>query len=204
MIEQFISFRDYKSAWTLCPEDDLFIDTEQYGCHEDEFEKWLKSQRLFIKRFAENCSLQLSDMVLPEKKWGFFTERFEREMHTHYLVNLYPDGFFEAVNDSGEVACFLPEPSSKYEFRISYYRDNGPTYHECYNSRFEALSHMAHYKFKPEDGALDRLVHTDKWNRGLQVAMWLYEGINPHVGLQRDRHIPEIQHLFSVDLQLND
>lgn len=53
MNEDQKSFREFKSEWTLNYEhEDYFLDYVRFGCHETAFEKWLKSQRLFIKRYA--------------------------------------------------------------------------------------------------------------------------------------------------------
>lgn len=203
MSKELVSFQDFKGQWTLQDEcDDLFLDTATYGCHEGAFEKWLKNQRLFVKRYTENSKKSLMRMLLPDNKWFFYIDRFNQEMQTQYVINKYPNGFFEAVReDTGEVACFLPEPSEKYEFRISYYRANGPTYHECYHDSVEALTKLARTKFIAREGALDELVGTPIWNRGVYVCNWIAEGIHPMMGVKRDCENPEIQELFADDLK---
>lgn len=199
MNNSVLSFREYKSAASLYGlSQDLFFESEasKFGCIETEFEKWLKSQRLFIKRFADYLDTQLDQICLPERKWGFFQLHYERSKRTEYLTSVYPDGFFETVNDSGTVACFLPDTYGDKPYRVSLYRSNGPTYHDVFSSRTEALTYLAHGGYKPQQGALDALVGTHEWNRGLQVARWLQEGIHPFEGLKRDKHIPEIACLF--------
>jgi hypothetical protein len=190
------TFMAFKAECSLQPEGDYFIDMTKYGCNETEFEKWLKSQRLFVKRFGQE-SVELDNVQLPINKWMFFTEHFERAMRTKFITSNYPKGWFEAKKEDGQVAAFLPEPDDKYKYRISYYRENGPTYHECYNSRTEALTHLANGNFIAEDGVLDALLHTDKWNRGIYVTKWLAEGIHPTQGVERERSNPEIQRLFA-------
>ncbi|GMQ49626.1 hypothetical protein [Vibrio sp. 10N] len=194
-----INFKTYKSEFSLWGEsEDLFIDTELYGCNETEFEKWLNNQRLFIKRYATSTYTQLKDMQMPTKKWSFFQMHYERQTRTNYLVNRYPDGFFEAKGkDEDEVACFLPDTYGKKKYRISFYRKNGPVNHETYSHRLDALSHLANRGFTACEGALDALVGTNEWNRGLYITKWLAEGIHPMDGLKRESHKPEVQMLFA-------
>lgn len=196
-ISDYISFREYKSDYTFCGTDDLFTDTSRFGCIETEFEKWLKSQRLFIKRFAESLNQPLENVRLPVRKWEFFQLHYERSKRTDYLVQTYPDGYFETVSDDGQsVACLLPDTYGKKPLRISFYRKNGPSYHETYSSRTEALTYLANHGYTPKQGALDVLVGTDEWDRGVYVTKWLAEGVHPMDGLKRDQHIPEVARLF--------
>lgn len=197
-----VSFQEYKSQWTLTHEhEDFFLDVEQYGCHETTFERWLKRQRMFIKRYGENCTIKLCDLELPERTWQFFTRHFERVTRTQYLVDKYPDGFFEAITEDGQVAAFLPDTYGKKPYRLSFYGENGARYHETYDSRSEALTVLAHRKYSAKEGVLDALVGTDSWNRGVYICNWIAEGILPHDGLKRDKHIPEVAQLFAERLQ---
>ncbi|NOI32254.1 hypothetical protein [Vibrio coralliilyticus] len=195
-----ICFGEYKSDYSFYENEDLFLDSSQYGCHETEFEKWLKTQRLFIKRYSLNLVLPLYEMLLPLKKWRFFSERFEREMQNQFLVSEYPEGFFEAEDEDGQVAAFLPDTYGKMDYRISFYRANGPTYHETYETRQEALKVLANRKFIAKEGALDALVGTSSWNRGIYICSWIQEGISPMEGLLRDRQQSEVQQLFADEL----
>ena len=194
-----LSFREYKADYSLYTVEDFFLDESRFGCNETEFEKWLKSQRLFIKRFCQQ-DVSLIDVQLPANKWGFFTSYYVRVSRTNYLVSTFPEGFFEAEDEDGQVACFLPDTYGEQPFRISYYRSNGPTYHEAFSNRLEALTKLANGSFKPKEGALDALISTEQWNRGLMVTLWLYEGISPYDGLQRDKSNPEVQQLFAAEL----
>jgi hypothetical protein len=196
-----ISFREYKSEASLYGlTKDLFFESEasKFGCYEDDFLKWLREQRLFIKRFSEYLNSKLDEICLPERKWGFFQFHYERSKRTEYLINTFPSGFFEAVGKNGEVACFLPDTYGYADkpFRISLYRSDGPTYHDVFKTRLDALTFLANRGYKPLEGALDRLVGTDAWDRGLQVTKWIAEGLHPVDGLKRDKHIPEIAELF--------
>ncbi len=195
-----LSFQEFKSEYSFQqPAEDYFLDELHLGCNETEFEKWLKSQRLFIKRFGQ-LDVPLNDVHLPVKKWFFFTSHFERVKRTQYLTSTFPEGFFEAIGENGEVACLLPDTYGNEPYRISYYRENGPTYHETFSNRSEALTKLANGRFVAKEGALDELLHTPKWDRGLQVAIWLSEGIHPTKGLKRDKHLPEVQRLFASEL----
>jgi hypothetical protein len=197
----YMSFREYKSECSLnLLHEDLFLDTEasKYGCYEDDFLEWLREQRLFIKRFATANAETLNDVRMPERKWGFFSLMYERSKRTAFLINTYPDGFFECIKDgdTDDVACFLPDTYGEKPYRISLYKSNGPTYHDVFNSREEALTYLAQKGYKPCENALERLVGTDRWDRGLQVTRWIQEGIHPTEGLERDKHIPAIARLF--------
>lgn len=196
-----LSFRQYKSEYSLYGlSEDYFVDTKDFGCSESEFEKWLKLQRMFIKRYTEQTLKSLEKICLPEKKWGFFISNFERFKKVSYLVNQYPNGYIETVGDDGQVACFLPEPSSRARFRLSFYRDHGPTYHELYATRMEALEWLARRGFKYQEGALEALVGTEVWDRGEIVRGWLEKGIHPMDGLKQDQHMPDVQRLFAEDI----
>lgn len=199
------NFLEFKSEWTFQHEhEDYFLDKSNIGCHEASFENWLKNKRLFIMRYTVNSlDWKLASLSLPEKKWFFFTELYEREMMSQFLTDKYPDGFFEAVSpDGSEVAAFLPDTYSKKPYRISYYKAHGAIYHETYSTRQEALKHLAHSRFTAEEGALDALVGTDEWNRGIYICNWISEGILPNDGLLRDKHIPEVSYLFSDRLRV--
>lgn len=198
--KQLISFREYKSDYSFYENEDLFLDSKQFGCHETEFEKWLKAQRLFIKRYSLNLVLPLYEMLLPLNKWRFFSDHFEREMQNQFLVSEYPEGFFEAEDEDGQVAAFLPDTYGKMDYRISFYRANGPTYHETYKTRKEALKVLANRKFIAKEGALDALVGTDSWNRGLYICSWIQQGISPMQGLLRDQQKNDVQKLFATEL----
>lgn len=195
------TFREYKSECSLYgASEDFFLDNRQFGCFEGEFEKWLKHQRLFVKRYPEQSTKALFDMCLPANKWGFYVSIFERSAKVNHLVSLYPNGFFETVRDDGQVACFLPEPSNRAKFRLSFYRENGPTYHEVYTTRTDALEHLARRGFKASEGALDKLVGTVLWDRGVLITQWLADGIYPMDAIKQSVHIPEIQRLFANDI----
>lgn len=205
MSHSTLSFRNYKSEWGFIESlhHDFFFETQQFGCHESEFEKWLKNQRLFIKRYADQLKKSLHDIVLPENKWSFFTSHFERTKRTEYLISKYPKGFFEAKRGEErelQVACFLPDTYGKKPYRISFYRECGPTYHETYSSRIDALEYLARNGFEACEGALDTLVGTDAWDRDIYVTKWKQEGLFPYEGILRDQHIPEVQRLFSEAL----
>jgi hypothetical protein len=189
-----INFYQFKAEYSLSTEESLFIDNI-YGCNEDDFEIWLNKQRIF-KRYNPNYTA-LYDANLPENKWSFFQMHYERQRRTSYLVNAYPNGFFETQKSKDEVACFLPDTYGKKKYRISFYRKNGPTHHETYTHRLDALSHLAHCGFVACEGALDALVGTDEWNRGLYITQWIAEGIHPMDGLKRECHKAEVQRLFA-------
>ncbi len=197
-----LSFRNYKSEWGFIADNslDYFFETQLFGCHETEFEKWLKRQRLFVKRYSEQLKKSLNDIVLPENKWGFFTSRFERAKRTEYLISKYPDGYFETQKGEGkelQVACFLPDTYGQKPYRISFYRKCGPVYHESYDSRLEALEHLARSGYEHAEGILDSLVGTVEWDRDIYVTKWKQENLFPWEGIKRDQHIPEVQHLFA-------
>tara|TARA_B110000008_G_C16869475_1_gene524186 strand:+ start:435 stop:1022 length:588 start_codon:yes stop_codon:yes gene_type:complete len=189
-----INFYQFKAEYSLSTEDSLFIDNI-YGCNEGEFEVWLNKQRIF-KRYNPDYTA-LYDANLPENKWSFFQMHYERQVRASYLINAFPNGFFEAKRSEGDVACFLPDTYGKKKFRISFYRANGPTYHETYSERLDALSFLAHGGFIACEGALDALVGTDEWNRGLYITQWLAEGTHPMDGLKRECHKAEVQRLFA-------
>ena len=198
----------FKSECSLiCEDEDLFYYASQhYGCSENAFEKWLNKERIFIKRYAIKAYVDLYTIRLTEDTWRFYTERYERESKTQHLVAQYPEGYFEAVGKDGIVACFLPDTYGEKPYRLAFYRDVGPTYHETYRSREEALDHLAKRGFVAQAGALERLStqNSDKWNQGLWITKWISEHLTPYQGLQRDSHIPEVQQLFATALtQLN-
>ncbi len=200
MDTSLVTFRKYKSDYSFAlPTENYFQYDELYGCNESEFEKWLRKQRLFIKRFSQP-NVPLEKVRLPINKWGFFIKHYKKETRTNFLVSTFPDGFFEAINDDGLVAAFLPDTYGQAPYRISYYRDNGPVYHEAFNTRTDALVKLARSNFKAEEGVLDNLLNTERWDRGLIVAIWLSEGIHPMEGLKRDKDLPEIQKLFAAEL----
>lgn len=202
-----ISFLEYKSLYSFSEaHEDYFHETtgEKFGCTEDKFWKWLRTQRLFIKRYAGDA-VTFHEVQMPEKKWSFFLFHYERSTRTHFLVNSYPSGYFECIEkgDDSHVACFLPEPSGDADkpYRLSFYRPSGPTYHEVYRTRTEALTYLANHGYKPCIGALDALVGTVEWDRGLVVTRWLSEGIHPTEGLKRDSGIAEVAQLFQSELK---
>lgn len=196
-----LSFREFKSIWTLqADNEDYFFDTARYGCHEDVFYHWLKKQRLMIKRYSIQQSNSLMDFQLPENKWFFFIDHFNRQMETKFLVTRYPDGFFEAINDEGGVAAFLPETYGKEPYRLSFYKSNGPIHHMTYSTRLDALKHLARQGYVAKEGVLDKLVGTDEWNRGLYVCTWLSKGIHPTDGVQMEKENPEVKRLFKLEL----
>ena len=195
---ELLTFRRFKAKYSLHLEhEDHFKDSPVvFKCSEPSFHRWLLQQRMIVTRFSDQLSKRLNDFELPLNKWDFFLEHYEREQETIYLINTFPDGYFEAVADDGQVACFLPDTYGKKPYRLSFYRSNGPTYHETYTTREEALSYLARRGYKPLEGALDMLVGTDTWNRGLQVCQWIAEGISPQEGLLRDKHKSEVSRLF--------
>lgn len=202
MIEKLtlVEFATYKTETSLYGlEEDLFIDNS-FGCHEVSFEKWLNKQRMFIKRFnTTGAYMELSDMTLPMNKWGFFTFHYERSMRTEYLKKSFPSGYFESMSKDGEIATFLPEPSGKYKYRISYYRKY-PTWHECFNSREEALTKLANGGYAVVEGELDKRTDTLDWAKGLWTGKWINDVNAERISIQeafdRDWHIPEVQELF--------
>lgn len=174
---------------------EILWEENPYGFSEDKFEQWVNKQRSFSRWHTHYTPLK--EMCLPERRWGFFQEAFERDCRRQFLVSCFPAGWFEAKKEDGEVAALLPEPSGKKPYRLSFYRDNGPTYHEVYSDREEALSHLAARGFTHCEGAIDALVGTEKWNRGLWVTKWIAEGIHPMEGAKRDAHLDDVQHLFA-------
>ncbi|EGR0468607.1 hypothetical protein FG064_16545 [Vibrio cholerae] len=198
-----LSFREFKSIWSLqADNEDYFLDSTHYGCHENEFYHWLKKQRMMVKRYSINQSSSLMDFQLPENKWFFFIDVFNRQMKTTFLVKQYPDGFFEAINNEGEVAAFLPDTYGKEPYRLSYYKSNGPIHHQTYATRLEALEHLANRMFVAKEGVLDSLIGTDQWNRGLYVCKWLSEGIHPMDGARNEQENPEVKRLFKHELAI--
>lgn len=199
------AFTDFKSQ---CRADILAFDNKDifsdydgkanlYGCNEVEFCKWLYEQRLF-KRFYPDSNPELELTSLPAKKWLFFKKHYTLQVRNHHIWSTYPNGFFEAINEDNKVACLLPEPSGKYPYRVSLYDESGPIYHECFNSRDEALTFMAKGDYNHKENALDSLVGTPKWNRGIYLLKWKGEGIMPMLGYDRDKDkYDDIKQLFS-------
>jgi hypothetical protein len=196
-----VTYVNFKFETYFCDsEDDLFNDQSEsvWLCSESDFEKWLKSQRLMIKRYASELEKPINEICLPENMWMFFKKHYCIQKKTSFLMSNFPaSGFFEAINDEkGKVACLLPEPSSAARYRVSLYRDTGPIRHIPFNDRDEAVSYIAKQGYKLQDGALDALVGTDDWNRGVYICKWISEGIFPIDGIEQNKDNPEIQRLF--------
>lgn len=183
---------------------DLFYETENeiFGCNEESFYEWLLEQRMFQSEYKNNKVHSLSDVMMPNRMWGFFVKHFTRFKRTKYLVEQFPSGYFEAVCsvDENKVAALLPDTYGKKPYRISFYTDRGPTYHETFSTRIEALIHLANQGYVAKEGALDSLVGTEAWDRGLQITRWLSEGLHPMDGLKRDKKSKEIAKLFSQEI----
>ncbi|GLQ71075.1 hypothetical protein [Vibrio penaeicida] len=179
----------------LRSEDMGLFNDNPYGLSNESFTQWLNQQRMY-KRF-HNSFTHVEDASLPERKWGFFVTTFKRIQKKSFLSSQFPNGFFEAVNDQGQVACLLPEPDKNREekFRISLYDERGPRYHEVFHTRTEALHSIAG-KYHYEPGALDALVGTEDWDRGLCTLGWISDGLTPLEGYQRDKSNPEVNRLF--------
>lgn len=194
-----LTFSDFKSEYCIFyGKDEYWRDSlfAVFGCNEETFETWLKKQNIVKKRYINQIDKPLCEFSLTLDKWDFFIEHFEREMRRTYIIRNYPSGYFEAVRDDGQVACFLPDTYGKQPYRLSFYRKTGPIHHEAYSSRDEALGYLATRGYKAEKGALDRLVGTVLWDRGVQVCQWIAEGISPQEGLLRDKHKSEVSRLF--------
>ncbi|EGR4213927.1 hypothetical protein NTH44_003349 [Vibrio metoecus] len=203
MSNRIVTFHEYKQTWTLQDShEDYFLDSASQGCNETSFGAWLTEQKSILSSYPNPNSLTLDSISLPEGKWHFYIDMFERDFLSTYLCNKYPEGYFEAVREDGEVAALLPDTygKGKYPFRISYYRENGPINHDVFNSRLDAIKVLASRKFIAKEGALDNLVGTVPWNRGLYVCQWISEDIHPNEGIIRDQHLPEVQQLFADNL----
>lgn len=197
-----MNFFDYKSKWTLNhPNEDFFL-YELHSCGEDDFVKWLRADQELICKHPEILSLQLNNVEIDENIWHELTDAFNKQQSKNLLKNVYPDGYFESINDKGGVAALLPDTYGKAKLRVSYYKENGPIYHEVYQNRYEALEVLYRQKYKPVEGALDSLVGTNAWNRGLYVCQWLSRGLHPIEGLKQNLTSKEVQLLFEDDIKL--
>lgn len=195
------TFQTFKEETTFTPESDYFDLEKFYGACESGFVKWLKTYHQFVRRFsAEQGDKSLYEMVLPINKWFRYAELYEAHCVEQYILTTFPEsGYFECSNDEKTVAAFLPEPTDEAKYRIAYYLDNGPQTHHCFNSRQEALKELASSCFKVDEGAVDRISDTLKWNRGLTVLAWHEEGLMPSEGYNRDKHLPHIKREFASE-----
>lgn len=193
-----IDFNLFKQDFGLIAEGEDFFHYNSHGATESDFVEWLNKQRMFA-RFNVGYTA-LYNALLPVKKWSFFIKMYELQVKKLSLRKQYPDGWFEAVSEH-DVACFLPDTYGAKPFRVSVYGENGPRFHEVFDSREDALDYLSRGEYKVQDGALERIVGTDKWDRGLYVARWLSEGIHPNDGLKSNyQNSPEIQKLFAVEI----
>ncbi len=189
-----LTYPGYLETLLRTPDMGLFNDNP-YGMTNESFTKWINQKRMF-QRFNKSYT-HIESAVLPERKWSFLAMHFEIHMKSLYFIKQFPDGFFEAINDAGQVACFLPEPDTNrpQKFRISLYDERGPIYHDVFDTREDALSFIAgKYHYKP--GALDRLVGTEEWDRGVLTLGWISDGLTPLEGYRRDFDNPDVQKLF--------
>lgn len=200
----FVQFKQNRCEELLLnSEDDLFseysLEYNQFSLSESDFILWLFNLDLFLRRYPEyntSCTA-LETMLISHNHWLRYYKAYIAAREMSWLMTIYPEGFFESVNKNGKVACFLPEQSGKYLYRVALFDQSGPIYHECFNSRNDALLYLAKNHFTYQVGALDNLVGTTEWNKGLHILRWIQEGITPLLGYQRDiNQQPELQHLF--------
>ncbi|MDF9399153.1 hypothetical protein [Vibrio sp. 1180_3] len=197
-----VTFSDFKESQSLEPEKDYFFYEGIVNCNEKNFKQWLKRRPLFA---IHNVNVgNFTEAKLTTKHWERLAISYKRHQAESELVSQYPDGYFEALNQDGQVACFLPEPCLKmknngYKFRLSFFDKDGPRYHECFKTKDEALLQLAKKQYVyTGESILDGLTQCDDWDRGMWMTKWISENITPMDGLSRDKGIPEVSYLFSA------
>ena len=203
-----INFKQFKyEAFLLSKKGNLDLFTNCCsinGVTEADFFLWFKEQ--IQVRVQLRNGVTLENVLFKEKKWHFFYDNFERNLLEKQAIELFPkDGFFEAINKDGRVAAFLPEPSSKGLFRVSYYDKNGPVRHQIYNDRVVACACMAKDGYlEQKEGSLELLIsnNEDSWNRGLWVCRFSQEYNSVIKGVIAYITNAEVQHLFANTLEL--
>jgi hypothetical protein len=203
MPNEMITFAEYKQT-----DSGLCIELEVPNGSESDFSQWLTSQKRFFDRRGINSDdVSLSSTQLKWKHWDFLLIQYERMKQCEAYASDYPEGFFEAVNvdNNQDLVCFLPEPSHRmiakgYPYRLAYYDQHGPRYHECYQTREEALIHIGRAGYKATSGQLEKLSITDDWKRGFWIQKWRDESIYPLDGIRQNRHVPEVFALFAKEI----
>lgn len=194
-----ISWTDFKSRFTLEFNEDYFTGVAHYGCTEYRFAQWLEEDSFLKNRFSS--PIILSQLAFSEKRWRRLEQLFVQFCRNMVLIKKYPQGYFEAINDNGYVACLLPDTYGTAAYRISLYTENGPISHHEFNTRDDALDYLVRQNYSPKEGALDSMVGTDKWNCGLWICKWIFDQLAPWEGLERDGHLPEVKRLFNIGEQ---
>lgn len=166
---------------------------------ESEFMCWCENEVIFKSR---SKGLPFNEVAVTKKHWERLLKKYNNSLEVEFLKAQYPDGFFEAKNDEGTVATLLPDTYGDKQFRVSTYRSNGPTGHKTFQYHHEAIQHLAENRFHVAHGALDELIGTNEWNRGLWVCKWANECGSSFEGLKRDLLNSEVQKIFSEDIKL--
>lgn len=195
-----IDFNQFKSEFTLNPNEDYYAEhiDRQMGLSEQGFLIWLKGKKATMERLLAKAN---NVFAMKPKEWEFYLYHYERAVIEDYIVSKqYPDKvFFEASDSKGNVCCFLPDTYGDKPYRLSFYDKNGPRNHREFSTRKKAYIEMARKGYQLDHGALDRIVGTRSWNRGLQLLKWASQGIHPTSGLEiaerEGQH--EILELFS-------
>lgn len=195
-----ISFNSYKESELLDPAQDPFEQDAHKGCSEDDFNIWLQ-----IEAWTETMEFNshIGEVIrLPLHVWEHLSQRYIHEKTLAFVNRQYPkDTFFEAKLDD-QVACLLPNTeNTDYLYKVAFYNASGPINHALFKHRHKAVDYIARQGFRFHPGALDDLVGTERWNRGIWINKWIQEGIDCVKGLYRDQHIPEVAHLFKRDLE---
>lgn len=185
-LNETINFKTFKAEFTLSPNEDYYVDhiDKQMGLSEHGFHSWLKGKEITMERILAKAN---GVLAMKPEKWEFFLTQYERSVTEDYIISKQypPTGFFETSDQSGNVCCFLPDTYGDKPFRLSFYDNHGPRNHEVFSTRKEAYRHMARKGYHLDHGALDQLVGTKSWNRGLQLLEWISMGVHPTHGLER-------------------
>ncbi|NRB78368.1 MAG: hypothetical protein HRU38_06830 [Saccharospirillaceae bacterium] len=105
-----------------------------------------------------------------------FIHILKKETSADWLELIVPN------DDRKPVAVILPEPNTKAGLiRLSFYTKNGPINHAIYPSKLAAIEAALKSGYiKVKEGALDSIVGTNDWHRGLYICQWAEEQVYPY------------------------
>ncbi|MCG3884876.1 hypothetical protein I3271_09260 [Photobacterium leiognathi] len=137
---------------------------------------------MITNKHGKDCSLSFEDWHIEEET---FIDNQVQEIADKLIVESDSNcpELIDPKSDRKALVVILPEPYPSQRdkgnmFRLGYYNETGSSYHENYRIFKEAVykALISGYNVL-EVGALDKLVDTRLWNRGIVVSKAAQKGV---------------------------